>query len=246
MGIPNPDPAARFGQALGESYMRVHQVNMLLNLTEDQHKQFVDMIMACAPSAEVGKMILSGVMTQFGVCQALTELTDSDDFPQLGDMKLYHPEDKEDLFGGTDLYIELGDTVYAVQIKAYPTKDTKNKMLYPIDPNKALDVQLDNIITPLLLEVDTSRDIAERLWAEARHKANFSVGNLVDNAADYSNVVPLFMPIASPNSEASLITTKGEPMPEMVRMLGEQLSSIHNRRNYYLPVPQENQLDMAA
>lgn len=228
---------ARLGQLLGRAYVRHYQTNVLRGATPERLRFLQGQLVATHPDKREGLMLLSGVVTEFGVLEAFKELEDSPDHPDLEGLEIYHPLSKEDVYGGTDLYLYLDGTAYAVQTKAIPTKEKKNNLLYPLDRERLPVEQVREFITPLLVEIDASPEAAGDLREVIMIKAECSAENLMKYTLQYDNVIPLFLAVASPNSEASLITSLGMPSEDLVDKLGQQLTLIHRERQQYLKRP---------
>lgn len=237
-GLENSQPGARFGQALGAAFLRRFQINVLRGASPEELKTLRQDLINIAPSPREGKSMFAGILTEFGVFEAFKELSRDENFPELEKARIYHPLEEEDLVQGTDCFIQIEDTIYAIQIKAYAVSLNNLPVLHPVRVDEPLDHQLQGALLPYLTNLDTSEDHKLAILGDAQRKALSSVKRLTEGSQRYTNVVPVFMTVASPESLGSGINSQnGAPSEDFVRQLGEELRELHRSRQNYLSQP---------
>ena len=235
-GNDNTYVAAQYGQKLGEAFVRQHHVNVLQNADPTYLRQFQNRIIKSANSRQEGLAMLSGCLSQFGAYEAIKEAITSGDDPLLENSEMYYPLPAEDLLSGTDMYLTVEDIVYAIQLKTFPVLQAFNPVLQAFNPALRFDQQFEEMLTPLLTNLQTSDRNAERIHNMVERSTRHSLKNLIISSGGYSNVIPLFMTMASPtNVDVTDLDNSGMPKTEeLATKICKKMQEIHSIKNKLL------------
>ena len=221
------------GQRLGDAFVRNHHISIESNADPFYVKRFKEQIINMAPNPEQGRIMLSGCLAQFGAYEAIKEAITLQSVPELESAELYYPLAEEDLHGGTDMFIKMGDTVYAIQLKSFPVPLAHNPVFSAFNPHYPLDDQVDRVLSPILRNLETSDRNRERLENTAYQSTMRSMKNLLKSAEGYTNVIPLLMTMSSPlNKSVSDLDEIGQPKTsDLAEKVAKRLIDIHSMRD---------------
>lgn len=193
---------AQMGSEMGKAFIRVYETGAD-RFTPEHYKTIQRYVME-AVGPEQGRIYISGFLSELAAASIFTDL----------DLPTYYPLKEEDLYHGVDWWVDLSDFdsgAVPIQVKAIPLREgVKNKVIYPIQNEAALQELLDTLILPENLDTPPSRQY--EVASQLREKITASGRKLMGTQQTYSGVIPAFMLLQSPNSEgAQFNTLTGKP-----------------------------------